>query len=226
MAMASVIGQTFYEGALNDICPPPLVERIPVALAALTEKQFIRADPSTFAGECAFAFRHALIKDAAYQAMLKRSRAELHERFAGWLENKASDRVAEVEEILGYHLEQGYVHRRELGPLNDSDHSLGQRAARHLASAGRRAMGRGDMRAASALLQRAQALLGPADETKPELLADLGECLRMAGRLREAEEVLSEAGRVALGLRSPQGRDKSGVGPPQPQARRRRHCPV
>ena len=37
-------------------------------------------------GEDAFRFRHLLIRDAAYDALPKATRADLHERFAAWLE--------------------------------------------------------------------------------------------------------------------------------------------
>ena len=37
-------------------------------------------------GEDAFRFRHLLIRDTAYDALPKATRAELHERFADWLE--------------------------------------------------------------------------------------------------------------------------------------------
>ena len=50
----------------------------------------------------------------------KKLRAELHERFADWLEQTAGERVPEYEEILGYHLEQAYRYREELGPVDDA----------------------------------------------------------------------------------------------------------
>ncbi len=58
-----------------------------------------------------------MIKDAAYRSLLKRDRAELHERFVGWAEpiNRERGRELEFEEILGYHLEQAYRYRTELG---------------------------------------------------------------------------------------------------------------
>ena len=68
-----------------------------------------------FPGEDAFRFRHLLIRDAAYDALPKSTRAELHERFADWLEERGADLV-ELDEILGYHLEQAYGYRVELGP--------------------------------------------------------------------------------------------------------------
>ena len=49
-------------------------------LAALVRKELIRPDSAQFAGEDAFRFRHLLIRDAAYDALPKATRAELHER--------------------------------------------------------------------------------------------------------------------------------------------------
>ena len=59
-------------------------------LVALVRKQLIRPDTAQFAGEDAFRFRHLLIRDAAYDALPKAIRAELHERFADWLEERGS----------------------------------------------------------------------------------------------------------------------------------------
>ena len=36
--------------------------------------------------EDVFRFHHVLIRDAAYRRLLKEARAELHERFAAWLD--------------------------------------------------------------------------------------------------------------------------------------------
>ena len=74
----------------------------------------------TFAGEDGFRFGHILIRDAAYDSMPKRSRAELHERFAGWVED-ACGRGAELDEIIGHHLEQAYGYRVELGPRGEAE---------------------------------------------------------------------------------------------------------
>ena len=47
----------------------------------------------------ALAFRHLLIRDAAYDAMPKRQRAALHEEFAAWLASRLGD--AAPDEIVG-----------------------------------------------------------------------------------------------------------------------------
>jgi predicted ATPase len=76
---------------------------------SLVRKELIRPDRAEFAGDDAFRFVHALVRDAAYAAMAKELRADLHERFAAWLEQAAGDRLVEYEEILGYHLEKAYL---------------------------------------------------------------------------------------------------------------------
>ena len=65
----------------------------------------------------------------------------------------------ELDEILGYHLEQAALYKRELG---QPDTNVADRAGERLAAAGRRALGRGDELAAAQLLQRALELTRPA----------------------------------------------------------------
>ena len=126
-------------------------------LAALVRKELLRPDTPQLPGDDAFRFRHLLIRDAAYDALPKATRAELHERFASWLEERASDLV-ELDEIVGHHLEQAARYKAE---LEQPDAVLAERAAERLATAGRRALGRGDDRAAVSLLERSLALTRP-----------------------------------------------------------------
>jgi len=44
----------------------------------------------------------------------KRLRAELHERFADWLERTTGGGAGAQDEILGYHLAQAHDYRAEL----------------------------------------------------------------------------------------------------------------
>ena len=87
-------------------------------LAALVRKELIGPDRPQLAGEDGFRFRHLLIRDAAYDALPKAVRAELHERFASWLERQGAELI-ELDEVLGYHLEQACRYRAELGLLED-----------------------------------------------------------------------------------------------------------
>ena len=160
-------------------------------LAALCTKQLIRRTEPGAAGD--FHFSHILVRDTAYARLLKRTRARLHERFAAWLTDTFQSRLAEYEEILGYHLEQSFRYRAELGPVDDHGRRVGAEASRHLGSAGRRAVARGDMPAAANLLQRAVALLDEQDPVRALLLLDAGEAAVDIGELEQAEAMLTEA---------------------------------
>jgi class 3 adenylate cyclase/tetratricopeptide (TPR) repeat protein len=151
----AVEGKVFHSGAVKTLAPESLRQKVPSRLLALARKELIRPDRAEFAGEDAFRFRHLLIRDAAYQAMPKEQRADLHERFASWLERVAGDRVSEYEEILGYHLEQAYRFRVELGISDGHTAELGRAAADRLMASAERARERSDVAGAEALLRSA-----------------------------------------------------------------------
>jgi tetratricopeptide (TPR) repeat protein len=154
--------------------------------------ELVRPDQASFVGEEAYRFRHLLIRDAAYQALAKQTRSELHERFAAWLERVASERLAEYEEIIGYHLEQAYRYRTELGPPDAHALALGERAGALLADAGERADGRADVSATVDLLSRAVELL-PDESRRRRLLSRLADRIYEAGDAPRAERILNEA---------------------------------
>jgi tetratricopeptide (TPR) repeat protein len=178
----SVEGQSFHRGAVEVMAPDE--HDVAGKLMTLVRKDLLRPDRAVFAGEDAFAFRHLLIRDAAYDSLPKASRAELHASFAGWLQQRGGD-LEELDEITGYHLERAFRYRAELGPTDDDDHALASAAAGHLKTAGRRALDRGDTPAAVNLLERADALL-TTHRVEPALEEALIQGLGMAGRLNEA----------------------------------------
>ena len=159
---ASVIGLVFPEPAVHELVPETLKPALGQHLTTLSRKQFVRpADDGTASDDSdAYRFHHILIRDTAYNALLKRARATLHERFVAWAEqvNRERDREQEFEEILGYHLEQAFRYRAELGPIDAEGRQIGTRASERLGAAGRRAFARGDLPAATNLLARAAAL--------------------------------------------------------------------
>lgn len=193
MERASVIGRVFWWGAVATMSPDSERATVGNQLQSLTRKELIRPDPSDLADEDAFRFTHILIRDAAYAGIPKAVRADLHERFADWLESKHGERSAEYEEIIGYHLEQAFRALRDLGPSTPSVADIGSRAAASLAAAGRRAFGRGDMPAAAALLSRAVAIVPAGNEFRSELLPELGHALLETADLARARTVIDEA---------------------------------
>ena len=148
----AVEGQVFHRGAVAALAPEE--RAVDGKLITLVRKDLVRPEASVVADDEAYRFRHLLIRDTAYEALSKATRAELHERFATWLAEHGAELV-ELDEIVGYHLEQAYRYRVELGPLDDAAAEIGARAGdRLLASAGK-ARDRGDTVAAQALLTRA-----------------------------------------------------------------------
>jgi class 3 adenylate cyclase/tetratricopeptide (TPR) repeat protein len=192
---ASVEGEVFHRGSIQELWPE--CERLGEHLGTLVRKELIRPDRSAIADDEAFRFRHILIRDAAYESLPKETRADLHERFAGWLDSTAGDRRLEYEEILAYHLERAYRFHVELGRLDQGSKELGRRAAGHLAAAGRRASAKSDVPAAQNLLGRAVELLSEDDHARLELLVLYGRTLIEVGRLADADDALAEAGERA-----------------------------
>ena len=151
----SVEGEIFHHGAVQALTPEG---RVTSQLTALVRKELIRPDRPIFVGDDAFRFRHLLMRDAAYEALAKSERAELHEQFADWLEQHGTALV-ELDELVGYHLEQAFRYRRELGQEDDHTQDLAIRAGRRLSVSGTRAAERQDFMAGIGLLERAAELL-------------------------------------------------------------------
>ena len=190
---AAVEGTVFHRGAIEALLDEPARQLAGESLGALLRKELIRQERTTFAGEDAFRFRHVLIRNAAYDGLPKQIRAELHERFADWLVVAAGDRSTEVEEVLGYHFEQAFRHRTEIQGIDETGMSLAARGGQLLASAGRRAVARGDAPAAVNLLERAGALLPEDAPERLELRLELADALHGAGDLQRVGEQLEAA---------------------------------
>ena len=196
---ASVVGKVFWWGAVTELSPQTKQPQVGGHLQALVRRELVRPDRSRFIGEDAFRFSHILIRDAAYAGTTKEARAEMHERFAGWLERRAADRLTEFEEVIGYHLEQAHRYRTELGLDGEVLPRLASRAAHHLGSAGERALKRVDIHAAATLLSRAASIIDRGDPGRVELLIDLSEALTEGGQMGRSREVLREAAAEAEG---------------------------
>jgi len=194
---ASVIGKEFWRGPVVELTRTEEREASGPRLMTLMRKEFIEPAASIFPEEDGFRFRHILIRDAAYLGIPKETRAQLHERYAGWLEQTAGGRAGELDEIIGYHLEQSHQYREELAPAGPGE--LAARAGERLAAAGRRAMAaRGDVSAAAELISRAVNLLPSDHPERPALLTELGSALMRTGDFAHAEGVLDQALEAAV----------------------------
>ncbi|HYT80224.1 MAG TPA: adenylate/guanylate cyclase domain-containing protein [Actinomycetota bacterium] len=190
---ASVVGEVFWWGAVADLSTEAQATSVGRSLQALVRKDLIRPDPSTFAGEDGFRFGHLLIRDVAYESLPKKVRADLHARFASWLERRSGERAGEYEEIVGYHAERAHGYLAELGSMDERGTALAALAAERLASAGVRSFDRGDMPSAANLLSRAVALLPAQDLRQLELLQSLAVALEVMGQFEDADGVFERA---------------------------------
>jgi class 3 adenylate cyclase/tetratricopeptide (TPR) repeat protein len=175
---AAVVGKEFAVGQVETLRGEPAR----ATLVALEAKELIEPlDDETFR------FCHQLIRDVAYEGIVKHERADLHEQLANALVGSTP------EEVLGYHLERAVLLRRELGEPVFATATLAARAIASLATAARRAMQRADPPASIGLLERATALTGSDAGARAALLPALGESLLEAGRMAEANTILNEA---------------------------------
>jgi class 3 adenylate cyclase/tetratricopeptide (TPR) repeat protein len=174
----SVEGAVFHRTAVEAL------DGDPAQILRLVRKELVRPDKATLPGDDAFRFRHILIRDAAYEALPKAARAALHERFADWLDGRAPELV-ELDEIVGYHLEQATLYRLELGALTEAEQETAARAAERLQDAGKRALERRDPNAGAGLLERGLSLVRR-DERRPELEWSLIRALIDLGRFGDA----------------------------------------
>ena len=201
----AIEGRVFHRGAVQALAPT--ATEVGARLTALVRKELVRPDKGQLPGEDAFRFRHLLIRDAAYEALPKATRADLHDRFAVWLEEHGTS-LAELDEIVGYHLEQAYRYRTELGTVTDETRRQAQRAGEALARAGRRAFDRSDRRAAVNLFQRATALFVDPGPERVGALLELGRCISFVeAGVEGARQVIERAQAEAEAL----GRDDLAV---------------
>lgn len=197
---ASVIGREFPIAAVERLRESPVA---PATLAALDRRQLVGslAAPQALADH---RFRNLLIRDVVYDGLLKRSRAALHERFADWMLGAlAAERIIEVEEIIGYHLERAFLLGAEVAAVHDAAIAIGRRASAHLGAAGERAFARGDMPAAANLLQRAARTLRDDGTRAARLLVLAGDARFETGVFPAAVAHYGDAERLAIDAADP-----------------------
>ncbi len=192
---AAVIGRQFAKAAVVELSPPAERSGVVASLLTLTRRELVVPDPDSAAGyDEGYAFTHALIQEVAYNSIAKQTRAELHERFADWLGATSGGDLAQVDEVVGHHLELAYRNLVDLGRSDERTARLARRAGEALAAAGHRAAARRDIpESAASLLRGAESLLNRNDEVRRAALLDLGDALRDSRSPLEALEVYGKA---------------------------------
>ena len=182
---AAVLGRVFWVGGLARDR-----NEAEAALHRLERREFVQRERrSTVANETEYAFRHALVREVAYEQIPRAQRGDKHRRVADWLETLG--RSEDFAELLAHH----YIAVLEYSEL---DAELSTRAARALGEAGDRALALNAYPAAADFYRRA--LVFTPDEERGQLLFGLGSALltladpAAAERLAEASQMLVKAG--------------------------------
>ena len=190
---AAVVGRSFSQEEIGALTPREEVREVAGRLGSLERRRFVRAR------EDDHEFVHALVQDAAYDAIGRPDRAAMHEAFARWLDARQRG-----DELVGTHLE-----RASRDAAGSPRQALAREAADRLGRSGLVALQVGDNAGARNLLERAAALLEPRDPVRLELECVLGQALKGFGAneravtiLENVETLAREAGDRRLELRA------------------------
>jgi predicted ATPase/class 3 adenylate cyclase len=100
LQIGAVIGDEFSYELLRTVHPMAELE-LQAALGKFTDAELLYV--RGIAPDATYQFKHALIRDAAYEALLKSRRKELHSRIAEALAQHFPDRVASAPELIAHH---------------------------------------------------------------------------------------------------------------------------
>ena len=191
--VAACIGREFSHELIAAVTalPAPELDR---ALGELTaaELVFARGTPP----DATYSFKHALVRDAAYQSLLRSRRQELHGRIAAALEERFPDAAEGEPELLAHHLAEA---------------GQAERAITHLQRAARRALARSADLEAAEHLRAALGQLNRVGGTERremlefELQAALGRALSTVRGFAAPETDRAFARAAELGRRLPVG---------------------
>jgi class 3 adenylate cyclase/predicted ATPase len=125
--IASVIGREFSYELLQAVSEIPEVD-LQTALARLADVELIYANG--IPPDATYTFKHALIQDAAYDALLKSKRRQVHDRVAQVLEKQFPHTAETQPELLAHHYTQAALAALAISYW----HEAGKRAAQGSAS--------------------------------------------------------------------------------------------
>lgn len=168
---ASIFGEAASAEGVAAVLASDDVEGILAILSSLAADEVLEHDPVS--GESAFAFRHALLRDGAYELLLDEDRKVGHARAGAWILGRGDQDAL----VLARHFELG-------GAMNE--------ALPHLRRAAENALAASDFGLAVSCAQKALAA-GATGETAGKLLVIMGEARRWLGDYAGAMESAARA---------------------------------
>ena len=133
---ASVIGQTFWEGALTATAAEEGLD-LGHTLSALEQKDLLAPSAgSRLAGEREYAFKHVLIRDVAYSMLPKSVRCKKHVEVAEFIRERAGERSDGVIGLIAEHFARAAALGSEAGLDTNALAELQVQALESLEAAG------------------------------------------------------------------------------------------
>ncbi len=138
LQQAAVVGRTFWDRVIARIAArsewgeAAVDDGVPAMLSALRGRELVaHQETSAFAGSEEFAFKHAALRQVAYEGILKKVRRGYHSLVADWLIEQSGERAAEHTGLIAEHLERAGRAEEALGYLRQA----GEQAAAQFANA-------------------------------------------------------------------------------------------
>lgn len=195
LRLGSVLGEALWEDAVVALGAGPR-EEVAATLEALGAEGLLVAQPAPSLGTSReYRFRHALLRDAAYEGTRLKERARAHAAAATWLEQAVGGALPAWAGVIAGHCEAA----------GDRE-----RAVRHHATAGEWALARSAFADAVASFRKASALAGEAPAALRARLAcgegsgleKLARYAEATARIEEAIALAGSAGDLALASRA------------------------
>ncbi|HOU40175.1 MAG TPA: adenylate/guanylate cyclase domain-containing protein [Promineifilum sp.] len=179
LQQAAVVGDEFWDSAVQQINSaarnPFDGEQVAAALQSLERRDMIYRVPSpVFNGSQAYLFKHAVLREVAYESVLLRDRPGYHLQAARWLEAQSGERLADYAAPIAQHHERAGL-PAEAARLYDL-------AARRAAEQYKPALAIDYYRKALGLLENLPQFL----DLRLNVQEQMGRVLRRQGRLVEA----------------------------------------
>lgn len=188
--LGSIFGRQFRLSAIKALDPE-------LAADANTMERLVEKDLLRNAGGDAFAFRHILIREVAYQTLTRSERGRLHAAAARWMEAQAGDREDALAELIAYHYREAAIVATAQRPNDPESERVRERAVSWLSRAAEVAY------AAAASIEGSRHLRSAIELADPDRLPDLYQRL---GVMAESGEMSVEAYQMALRLSREQRR--------------------
>ncbi len=188
--LGAVFGRQFRLAAIKGLEPE-------LAADASTMERLVDKDLLRNAGGDAFAFRHILIREVAYQTLTRAERGRLHAAAAGWMEAQAGEREDALAELIAYHYREAALVATAQRPNDPESELVRDKAVSWLSRAAEVAY------AAAASVEGSRHLRSAIELAEASRLPDLYQRL---GVMAESGELSAEAYEMALRLSREQHR--------------------